>query len=177
MNRDELRQKWIEERAYALWREAGSPQGRDLEFWLEAEWEHDQAWKGQLCVLSPGRCPYQTEQPTTGGGHVALCTRPDDRCRYLAAQLNKAANVKEMTRRMNLCEEPAQPVLEDNPLTDEDTRREFEKQPAAQEQGRQVASGEAVPRHPEEGGARTESAADGSPLALGSAHEGGCSDG
>jgi hypothetical protein len=107
MNRDELRQSWIEERAYGLWREAGSPQGRDVEFWLEAEREHDHCWKGQLCVLSPGQCPYQTEQPATGDGHVALCTRPYDfHCRFRAAELTRAPTSRRSPARFTLESDP-----------------------------------------------------------------------
>ena len=35
---DELRQR-VQERAHALWRAAGQPDGRELEFWLQAEQE------------------------------------------------------------------------------------------------------------------------------------------
>ena len=35
---DELRQR-VQERAHALWREAGQPEGHELEFWLQAEQE------------------------------------------------------------------------------------------------------------------------------------------
>jgi Protein of unknown function (DUF2934) len=35
---DELRQR-VQERAHALWREAGQPEDRELEFWLQAEQE------------------------------------------------------------------------------------------------------------------------------------------
>jgi CBS domain-containing protein len=29
-----------------------------------------------MCTLSDGSCPFQVAQPTTGGRHTALCTRP-----------------------------------------------------------------------------------------------------
>jgi hypothetical protein len=35
---EELRRR-VADRAEALWREAGRPEGRDLEFWLQAEQE------------------------------------------------------------------------------------------------------------------------------------------
>ena len=35
---DHLRER-VRERAQALWRAAGAPEGRDLEFWLQAEQE------------------------------------------------------------------------------------------------------------------------------------------
>jgi hypothetical protein len=38
MNDDELRRR-IAERARQLWEEAGRPEGRDMEYWLEAEEE------------------------------------------------------------------------------------------------------------------------------------------
>ena len=38
MNDDELRRR-ITERARQLWEEAGRPEGRDMEYWLEAEEE------------------------------------------------------------------------------------------------------------------------------------------
>ena len=38
MNDDELRQR-ITERARQLWEEAGRPEGRDMEYWLQAEEE------------------------------------------------------------------------------------------------------------------------------------------
>jgi hypothetical protein len=37
MNRSE----WIANRAYSLWEKAGRPSGRDWDFWLAAENEHD----------------------------------------------------------------------------------------------------------------------------------------
>jgi len=75
---DDTRFLWIKRRAEKLWRDAGEPISRDLDFWLEAEREHDFGHKGLLCILNPGECPCQSEQPTTGGGHVAVCTRPLD---------------------------------------------------------------------------------------------------
>lgn len=33
----DINENSIRERAHWLWRQAGSPEGRDLEFWLEAE--------------------------------------------------------------------------------------------------------------------------------------------
>ena len=36
------RYAWIANRAYRLWEKAGRPAGRDLDFWLAAENEHDQ---------------------------------------------------------------------------------------------------------------------------------------
>lgn len=35
------RYEWIVNRAYGLWEKAGRPSGRDLDFWLAAENEHD----------------------------------------------------------------------------------------------------------------------------------------
>ena len=35
------RYEWIANRAYRLWEKAGRPSGRDLDFWLAAENEHD----------------------------------------------------------------------------------------------------------------------------------------
>ena len=35
------RYEWIVNRAYHLWEKAGRPSGRDLDFWLAAENEHD----------------------------------------------------------------------------------------------------------------------------------------
>jgi hypothetical protein len=35
------RYEWIAKRAYRLWEKAGRPCGRDLDFWLAAENEHD----------------------------------------------------------------------------------------------------------------------------------------
>jgi hypothetical protein len=35
------RYEWIANRAYRLWEKAGHPSGRDLDFWLAAENEHD----------------------------------------------------------------------------------------------------------------------------------------
>lgn len=35
------RYEWIADRAYRLWEKAGRPSGRDLDFWLAAENEHD----------------------------------------------------------------------------------------------------------------------------------------
>ena len=90
MEDNELRYRWIEMRAAKLWTDAGKPDGKDLEFWLAAGIEHDHGYKGQLCILCPGECPYQVEQPTNGGRHVALCTRPlDNRCSNRASNFNK----------------------------------------------------------------------------------------
>lgn len=35
------RYEWIANRAYRLWEKAGRPSGRDWDFWLAAENEHD----------------------------------------------------------------------------------------------------------------------------------------
>jgi hypothetical protein len=35
------RYEWIANRAYCLWEKAGRPSGRDWDFWLAAENEHD----------------------------------------------------------------------------------------------------------------------------------------
>jgi Protein of unknown function (DUF2934) len=35
------RYEWIANQAYRLWEKAGRPSGRDLDFWLAAENEHD----------------------------------------------------------------------------------------------------------------------------------------
>jgi hypothetical protein len=103
LDQGELRHKWIEVRAHELWHKAGRPPGRDLAFWMAAEEEHDRYWKGQLCVLSPDQCPFQVEQPTTGGGHVAMCTRPDDaHCWYRAIQQKKLQNVRDLTNQINI---------------------------------------------------------------------------
>lgn len=39
MNRDREHETCIRKRAHELWREAGSPEGQDLQHWLEAERE------------------------------------------------------------------------------------------------------------------------------------------
>lgn len=70
------RTEWISNRAYHLWEKANRPEGRDLDFWLAAERDHD------LCVLSPGNCPFQDTQPTTGGKHVSRCTLHNPPCKY-----------------------------------------------------------------------------------------------
>ena len=43
MNRSE----WIANRAYRLWEKAGRPSGKDLDFWLAAENEHDHCPRGR----------------------------------------------------------------------------------------------------------------------------------
>lgn len=68
-------------RAEQLWREAGEPKGRALEFWVKAEKE---AAAGDICILSPGQCKHQSVEPTTGGRHVAHCTKPGG-CRNRAS--------------------------------------------------------------------------------------------
>jgi hypothetical protein len=37
------RERHIRELAYDYWQSAGEPEGRDLEFWLRAEYDHDDA--------------------------------------------------------------------------------------------------------------------------------------
>jgi hypothetical protein len=41
-------ERLVRERAYFLWEDAGEPEGRDMEFWLEAE-RHFHEWTHQLC--------------------------------------------------------------------------------------------------------------------------------
>jgi hypothetical protein len=41
------RYEWIANRAYRLWEMAGRPSGRDWDFWLAAENEHDQWQRAQ----------------------------------------------------------------------------------------------------------------------------------
>jgi hypothetical protein len=55
-----------------------------LEFWLKAERKHDHPFDDGLCVLAPGRCPYQETVPSTGGHHISICHRQDGNCRYRA---------------------------------------------------------------------------------------------
>lgn len=70
---------FIAKRAYQLWLAAGKPEGRDLDFWLEAEKEVC------LCVLAPGECDKQRIIPTTGGRHISICTcdKPSCPCRAI----------------------------------------------------------------------------------------------
>lgn len=67
---------WISKRAEKLWQLAGEPTNKDLDFWLEAEKEYN------ICVLSPGSCPFQRIQPTTGGRHIAICEDNNKTCNY-----------------------------------------------------------------------------------------------
>jgi hypothetical protein len=82
------RHEWINNHSYELWEKAGKPEGRSLEFWLKAENEHDHCCCGRLCVLASGDCPYQTEQPTTGGKHISVCRRNDGNCKHRAIYMN-----------------------------------------------------------------------------------------
>lgn len=41
------RYEWIANRAYRLWEKAGRPCGRDLDFWLAAESEHNHCQRTQ----------------------------------------------------------------------------------------------------------------------------------
>ncbi len=76
--------KWIEYRAFHLWRVAGCPSGRDLEFWLKAE----QGYDNHLCVLSPCQCKNQKICSTCGGKHVTICMKPNENCSNHARDYN-----------------------------------------------------------------------------------------
>jgi hypothetical protein len=41
------RYEWIANRAYRLWEKAGRPSGRDWDFWLAAEIEHDHSQRAR----------------------------------------------------------------------------------------------------------------------------------
>lgn len=79
------RRQWIEKRSYQLWKNAGEPKDRSVEFWLKAEHEHDHGYQGRICVLSADHCPYQTTQATTGGRHISLCNRQAGNCPHRAS--------------------------------------------------------------------------------------------
>jgi hypothetical protein len=68
---------WVSRRAYFLWESNGRPAGRDVEFWLQAEHDH-QAW--QICVLNPGNCPFQEQVPLSGGRHICMCGHETREC-------------------------------------------------------------------------------------------------
>lgn len=85
------RQEWIERRAFVLWEAAGRPNGRDLEFWLQAEIEHDHCCCGDLCILSPGSCIHQQSLPTTGGKHISVCLRHGRYCNNKVVNVNQVA--------------------------------------------------------------------------------------
>jgi len=78
------------ERAYQLWERAHRPQNHELDFWLAAEQE---CRNERVCVLEFGRCPFQLDQPTTGGRHVTTCTANVNNCRYRANNYNRRRSV------------------------------------------------------------------------------------
>jgi hypothetical protein len=51
------RYEWIANRAYRLWEKAGRPSGRDLDFWLAAENDHDDFQKARSDYREKERRP------------------------------------------------------------------------------------------------------------------------
>ena len=90
------RSTWVATRSFFLWKNAGMPSGRDLEFWLAAEKDYEQC---RLCVLTHGSCPFQVQCPINGGRHIEMCMADKDNCSNRAINFNRPCGEKDIISR------------------------------------------------------------------------------
>lgn len=55
MEHENYIKEYIEEKAYELWKNAGEPEGKDLEFWLQAESQVKQSFDDLLYSDDDGK--------------------------------------------------------------------------------------------------------------------------